>query len=205
MERFILLMLVAATVLAFACSAGATVVDFDTLTWNTDLTGTGYAGITWGTSSDQSNQGILGFWGTPPDQGYATPPNGTPHSLPMCAMNVYGPDNLWFEFSTPVNFEGAWLGQAGANTPPDVRFRDDLGNCSDWMTLESTPKWLGTGFAGSTRIYVERSLVGQSGPAWYLMDDVTYNQAPVPEANSVLLALTGGLPLLGAVARRRRG
>lgn len=199
MSRNLLLVitaLVAGTLLAFAGVANATVVDFDSLTWDTNLTGTGYSGITWGTSTDKA-EGYTGSWHTPDSVGYVTPINGTPHSLPMCVLNWYGPDNLWFEFPTPVYFNGAWFSQAGINALPDVRFYDNLGNVSGWMTVQNTSKWLNAGFTGSTRIYVERRLAAYpdyKGSEYYLMDDVTYNAVPEP---SSLLAVGLSMFMLG--------
>ncbi len=177
----------------------ATVVDFEGATPGS-LTGTGYAGLTWGTSSDDSMFGLTGDWCVYDVSGYATPHSGSKY-----VFNWYGPNNLWLAFSSPVVFNGAWFATTNATTSASqVRVRDD-DETSDWLSITGTPQFLAADFTNSTTIWVERSgnYVGGLGNAlWFSMDDITYNEAlHVPEPATMLLL---GLGLVGLAGFRRK-
>ncbi|MGC8863060.1 MAG: hypothetical protein ACP5R5_09845 [Armatimonadota bacterium] len=190
--------------LAVGAATGA-VITFEGLTTESPVPA-GYAGLTWGTSSLDAVPGTTGYWQVRNDSSYATPASPVNY-----VNNAYGPDQLWFSFPGPTFFNGAWFAPAFAL--PDaratqVRFTDDLGHISPWLDLTPAPQYLAANFPGATTVYVERrggtdnALFGKA--RWYTMDDVTYGQCDVPEAGSLVLAITGGLPLAGLVIRRNR-
>lgn len=173
----------------------AAVINFDDLPPNS-VVPVDYQGLTWGTSAEDSVPGFNGrFWA------WDALDYSTPHSTPNYVFNAFGPNNLWFAFPTPVNFGGAWFAAAATNpgaAAEQVRFHDDLGNVSAWLSLSVVPQFLNASFAGSTTIYVERAggfSTDLGNARWYTMDDVTYN---IPEPSSMLLIGSG---LLGLVAR----
>ena len=183
-----------------AAVSQAYVVNFDDLAPFTSLDNTTYAGVYFGSSSDNATV----------DAGFFVVYNGTDYATPHSGSNYifdgYGPNNLYFDFGTPVSFQGAWFSSTFGLGPEDeatkVRFHDDLGNTSDWLDLSDTPQFLAANFSGSTTVYVERS-GGPNASQWYAMDDLTYNggaQPPVPEP-ATLLALGLGA---SAVLRKRR-
>lgn len=88
-----------------------------------------------------------------------------------------------------------------------MRFRDQSGNTTPWFDIEDTPKFLAAGFTNCQKVYVDRlPFPGEALHSWYSMDDLSYNEGGrvIPEAGSLLLAMTGGVPLLGLAIRRRR-
>jgi len=195
--------------------AQATVINFDDLEGygspvNYDLlTATPYAGLTWGTSTDDAVPGHTSVWGTIDETRYWQYSDS--HSYPVYVFPAWGGNNLAFTFPEPVTFNGAWF----APPPSDVagatrvRFWDDQGNRSPWLAVGGPPQYLRADFEGSTTIGIEREGVYSSDPTlghglWYTMDDITYNESsPVPEpASCALLALAAGG--IGAMVKKRR-
>jgi len=191
-----------------ATAVHATVVNFDDLQPWLNLTGSGYAGLTWGTSTDHAYPGQTSYWATTSEDSFPT--YSEPHSYPVYVYPGYGGDNLWFSFPSPVTFNGAWFASVPTvqlNAAHRVRLRDDLGNTSDWLELSETPQYLSASFLGTTTVFVERadgeSEPGFDGAKWYTMDDITYNESSaVPEPSS--LSLLAACVAAGGVLKFRR-
>ena len=98
-NRLILASLV--TLICFGLS-NATVITFDDL--NQGLVPNGYAGLTWGTSTLSRPYADSTSFSVYSNLSYATP-----NSSPNFVINGYGVPDLWFEFSAPVDFKGAWF------------------------------------------------------------------------------------------------
>jgi MYXO-CTERM domain-containing protein len=182
-------------------AAAAAVITFDDL--SVGSVPAGYAGLTWGTSTDDTYSGNTGYWYATSDTGYSTP-----HSPENYVYNAWGANNLWFSFAAPVDFEGAWFAKAGAySNATQVRVKDDLGNISSWLDLTSTPQYLAADFSGASKIWVQRQ-GGSDAPQWYTMDDVTYDEDGggdshgSPELSTWMLLACSGLA--GLAFRRRR-
>jgi hypothetical protein len=162
------------SILIMICSTNvySEVVNFDDLPETYHLYGSNYAGITWGYSHLSGD--IYGGFSKPPYD------YSIPHSYPNYVSNGYGVNNLSFTFSNKVNFQGAWFAKTATSDPDTkVRFIDNHGNHSDWLTLGSTPQYLSADFKSSKTIYVERTatkdIYGVGAKSnWYSMDDVTY-------------------------------
>jgi hypothetical protein len=212
---------VAFVLLLLPIQASASVITFEDLPSGTTLTAAGYAGLTWGTSLLGAAPGKTGEWAVDYE---GVPPNGFSYSGKAYAYNMYGADQMWFDFGRPVVFDGAWfalnfIGDSEAWTATSVRFRDDLGHATDWFSLVGTanaPAYLTADFVGATRIWVDRQgaagcvptpgdngrCARMGGSQWYAMDDVTYHEVPVPEPATLALV---GLGTVGVWLRRRRG
>jgi hypothetical protein len=182
-------------------TTGAAVISFDDLSaTRPNAVPDGYAGLTWGTSNDNNySASSPGYWAA-----YALSTYATAKSSPNYVFNVGGVNNLWFAFATPVTFNGAWFSQTnlGSYSAEQVRFRDDLGDLSSWLSLSNTPQYLEANFSGAQTIYVERKgqLLNNTGSLWFAMDDITYN-TQVPEPTTMLLL---GLGLVGLAGLRRK-
>ncbi len=195
MKRFSMFLFMLCAVFVIS-PAQAIVITFDdlipdTLNGGTDLTGSGYAGLTWGTSSDETSTGEAGFWSVYDDSSYATS-----HSGSNFVYNAFGPNNLSFSFAAPVFFNGAWFALAqGAFTEfqaTQIRLRDNLGNLSAWSTLSEAPSFLEANFTGASTIWVERLGSDFEFPGRvFTMDDIKYNSSTVPEPSTLLLLGSG--------------
>ena len=135
---------------SFTAAAYGTVINFDDL--GEGLVPSGYAGLTWGTSTLSKPHADSTSFYISSDQTYATP-----QSAPNYLINGYGVPDLWFEFSAPVNFRGAWFASAKTNSlaAQKVRLVDDSGRTSAWLELTDLPQYLEADFPGSKRIYVQ--------------------------------------------------
>ncbi len=193
MHKYILknLLLSLIFVLAFFSLANSTVISFDDL--GQGLVPDSYAGITWGTSTLSQPYADSTSFVVMNDPTYATP-----NSSPNFVINGYGVPDLWFEFSSPVTFQGAWFSSPLNNgyAAEKVRFVDNLGQTSQWLGLLDTPQFLAADFLNSTKIFIEPILTfsgTEINGGWYATDDITYNSStPVPEPATILL-LTAGL------------
>ena len=148
--------------------ARATVVGFDDLTGYAPVPA-GYAGLTWDP-----------YWFCADQAAWP----GLAHSPSRFIFNRQTADNLRsFDFPAPVFFNGAWV--AAYNMPystASMRFVCYGGvahnvwlGSSSWLPLGATPAYLATDIDGVTRVFAEYSNSGQ-----FLLDDLTYNAAPVP-------------------------
>jgi len=203
-----------------ASPARADILSFESLQEGF-LTGSQYGGVTWGTSAESAQTNRVGEW-LAVREGVT---NAQALSDTNYVINAYGADEMSFRFAAPVNFVGAWFSRYAVlevfnYSATEVRFRDDLGNVSSWLTLNQTPgsyqwEFLQANFVGSQSVWVERRGAPGAPPGspqsdlrpapgeWYAMDDVTYEPVPattaVPEPSSLLLLGVGGL-----LAWRRR-
>lgn len=170
--------------------SNATVITFDDL--NQGLVPSGYSGLTWGTSTLSRPYADFTSFSVYSNQSYATA-----NSSPNFVINGYGVPDLWFEFSGPVDFKGAWFAAPLNNNfaAQKVRFTDDLGQTSNWLSLTNTPQYLAADFLGAKTIYVQPAGVFygiESNGGWYTMDDIIYTEtATVPEPSTILLLIAG--------------
>lgn len=182
--------------LLMAAVSQAYVVTFDDLAPFTSLDNATYAGVYFGSSSQDSTI----------DTGFFVVYNGSDYAAAHSGSNYifdgYGPNNLYFDFGGPVDFQGAWFsstfGLGAEDEATKVRFHDDLGNVSNWLDLSDTSQYLDASFSGSTRVYVERA-GGPNASQWYAMDDLTYNggkQPPVPEPATLISLSLGAAAIL---------
>lgn len=167
----------------------ATIINFDDL--NQGIVPSGYAGLTWGTSILSRPYADSTSFSANNDSGYSTP-----HSTPFFIVNGYGVPDLWFEFPAPVIFRGAWFTAANINkwAAEKIRFIDNLGNISNWQQLTNSPQYLAAMFYGSTKIYVQPSLVfdgNQVIGGWYTMDDIHYESFSNPSTHSFSITIAG--------------
>lgn len=167
-----------------ACMSAATVVvNFDDLTGNGGVPN-GYAGMNWG-----------GQWTYYDD----VQPPYNPSSPPERVFDFV--DEGQFSFLSPVVFDGAWFsGYDFATVQFNLYLSSVLVASSSSLAPSGTPTFLGSGYAG----LVDEVGVVSPSPAFFVMDDVTYESgSSTPEPASLLL-VGGAMGLLAFVARRRR-
>ena len=82
------------------------VVNFDNLGYETNISGTNYAGLTW-EWGNQGHFGNTGEWWIP-SQAY-----NYPYSSPHNVINGYGVTSMGISFPTAVNVTGAYFAGAG--------------------------------------------------------------------------------------------
>lgn len=169
--------------------ANAAVISFDEL--NQGMVPDGYAGLTWGTSILSRPYADSTSFSVNSDSGYSTP-----HSSPNIVVNGYGVPDLWFEFPAPVSFNGAWFAVPKNNSfaAQKIRFVDDLGQTSSWLELTEATQYLSANFSGSTKIYVQPTLIIngiQTDGGWYTMDDIQYESISNPSTHSFSITLSG--------------
>jgi hypothetical protein len=181
--------LVGVLALGAASAASATVVTFDDIAAN-GVVADGYGGIIWAGNWDNYSD---------PQSPY-TPASGdtrvyADYNLGCCAV-----DDTNFYFAAPVVFDGAFF--AGQSDQGLVTFGlyngGVLVHTSASLDPTETPTFLASGYAGPV------DEVRVNGPRdFFVMDDVTYGPAAVPEPAAWVLMIAG-FGLTGALLRRRR-
>jgi PEP-CTERM motif len=154
--------------------AGTIVVNFDDLIGQ-ELVPDGYGGIAWGDSWTYFS--------------FPQPPYN-PHSGTVRIYNGYPNSETYihddsFSFASPVRFDGAWF--AGGGYPPTaVRFdlykSGALVHSSDFLEPSDIPTFLASGYSGLIDTVVVHDVNPDNDD--YVMDDVTYTTAAVPEPTS---------------------
>lgn len=187
-------------VFGYTCPRGGgmcVVVTFEDIAPDANLTGTGYAGLTWEVGGP-GYQGNLGYWGLW-SGGYS----GYNH-----VFNAYGSTLLGIGFSGRVNVGGAWFAGHGApiSRTTGIRVHGYRSGTeiaiTDWFTdMDTQYDWFGMNLIDVDRIVVESIPVNQGGGA-YAMDDLTYE--PIPEPSALVALAVGVIPFGASLAMRRR-
>lgn len=126
----------------------------------------------------------------------------TAHSGSFRAATNWGVDDAASEvrFAKPTVFDGAWFaGLGGATVRFDLYLGGQLVASSATLDPDATPRFLASGWSGA----VDAVRVSSPWHASYVMDDFSFQGAPVPEPQTVLM-LAAGLALLQLALRRRR-
>ena len=194
-----IVLFVAAIMLLGASVANAeiVVVDFDDLSYDTNLSGTTYAGLTWEWGSevyDEYGEPHSGRWDVPPDDVPTYP-----YSEPYCVINAWGASLMGIGFPETVDVLGAYFAgvtSSGYWWTTGVRVHGYLGEtevaATDWFNdIDMTPSWFAMNLNNVDRIVIE-SVPVVSGSGFYGMDDLTYT----PEPGTISLLALGGLALL---------
>jgi hypothetical protein len=184
-------------VLATARPAAAVVVSFDDLTSGLDLTGSGYAGLTW----EVGNAGLgghVGYWVAASSQ------STHPHSAPLVVTNAWGCTEIGIGFPSTVDVHGAYIAAQGdpISWTPSLTVEGYLGSelvgtTTPFTNVGAAPVWFDMNLSNVDRI-VFQSVPVHVGAGWFGMDDLTFTYIPEPAS----------LPLLGLLGvcflRRRR-
>jgi hypothetical protein len=166
-----------AALIFYAGASSATVVDFDDLTGAGNLA-TNYAGLSWSPG-----------WFYYDD---VQPPYNPSSGVQRVYTDVSGVQQS-FAFSNDVLFDGAYF--AGYYSVALNLYNDDvLVHSTASIDIDENPRFLAAGYSG----LIDKVVVsGTEG--YFVMDDVTYHAASVPEPATVALF---GLGLLGFAASR---
>ncbi len=117
-----------------------------------------------------------------------------PHSGDTYLFNAWGLDNLYIEFSSPLIFEGAWVGH------PHYRFLHEYNRAKEFwfegylgatkvgesakITLGTTMQWCQADFGGSVDTVVFRRNPHSNDldpiSSFYTIDDITFGQLSAP-------------------------
>jgi hypothetical protein len=175
--------------LAGATAASATVVTFDDLPEN-GVVADGYGGVIWGGNWDNYSDPQFPY----------TPASGDTRVYSDRDLGCCDVDDTNFFFAAPVVFQGAYF--AGPTGPGAITFGLYYGgvlvHTSASLDATATPTFLASGYGGPV------DEVRVNGPRdMFVMDDVTYTAADVPEPAAWAL-LIAGFGLAGASLRRRR-
>ncbi len=176
------LLLAAFSTFAFALSylpstANATVITFDNLSGNGTLA-SNYAGLTWGSGWMYYDS------------------NQSPYNAFSGKERIYNYNSgKSFKFANDVVFTGAYF--AGYNSISFDLFNDgQLVDTTSSINLSAAPTFLSTNYTGA----VDEVRVNGTG-GYFVMDNVTFAPANIPEPASLALL---GMGLAGLVASRRR-
>jgi len=157
-------------------ASGTVVLDFEDLPpADVGRLPSGYGGLEW----DCYDEGDPVFWGWKSES--VDPSYSQPHSGNNYLFNAYGVKHIGFSLPNPDDrLVGAWFAKTITTTPSTVRFNGYnashiLVQQSAWLVLSLTPQYLAANFDPVARIEVEHSF---SDPAWYTMDDLTYQTKP---------------------------
>ena len=194
--------LVAISVVSNFAFSAPTVLDFDDLPYQYNLTANGYAGLVWGNGNGGYN-GNIGFWEISQPLS-----NGYPHSLPSDVMNAWGCTQIGIGFPSPVNMGGVYVaGQSNGPYTTGIRVHAYMSGqtvaVTDWFTNISTiPAW----FDMSALVNVDR-IVFESVPVYqntgiYGLDDLTFTYVPEPAGLAALSFAAAAL--LARKGRRQR-
>lgn len=189
MRKLLRITLYVLLISCYTAAAYGTVIDFDDL--DEGLVPSGYAGLTWGTSIlSRPHADSTSFYASSKPT-YATPRSGSGY-----VINGHGVPDLWFEFSAPVRFNGAWFASPKDNglAAQKVRLVDDLGQTSVWLELTHSPQYLEANFSNSKKIYVQpRGIYDgvETNGGWYALDDITYESIPAPIQHSLTIDISG--------------
>jgi len=174
---------------ALSASATTTVVNFDDLQGDGQVAN-GYGGINW-----QNN------WMYYSD-------SQDPYNPASGAERIYvnySTNQSWFSFDNAVVFDGAAVagvptgwGYGTGFVSFSLYYQGNLVSTSAQIDPSQTPTFLSSGYSG----LVDSVHVNGSND-YYVLDDVTYSTAAVPEPENVALMLAG-LALVGGMARRAR-
>lgn len=179
-------------------SVRAVVLTFDDQPSDIDLTGSGYASITWETG----NPGVSnfpGFWSV------VGPPANFPNSPPRNLINAAGSTLMAFGFSTPVNMGGAYVAGQGSNHAWASSLRvhgfraGQEVSITPWFSpITSTPTWFDMSLLTNVDRVLFESVASFQNIGIYGLDDLTFTYIPEP-ASLAMLTLAGA----GLLARRR--
>lgn len=182
---------------AFASPACAEVITFDDLDYGS-LVPSDYAGVTWGTGTQQLKVSSGNETELTPSDGHFVYLNDPGYVSP----GVWNESSTSWTFSTPQKFNGAWFTSSNndfINIGQTITYK--LYDAENQLLYASSPLslpvgssfvWYGAGYGD----LVSKVEVHSSGGYW-AMDDISY--APEP----CTLALVG-LGLVGVRLRRRR-
>lgn len=168
---------------------GATVVTFDDLP-DSALVPSPYMGINW--LDNWENYGSGQYPYTP-----SSPPNRIYTNYSLHAPGNY--EEVTFEFVNPAVFNGAYVsGGYSLGVTFKMYYQNVLVHTSATLNQSDIPTFLASGYSG---LVDKVGVLGYNG--YYVLDDITYDAAGVPEPCTFLM-LGFGLAGLAAIRRARR-
>lgn len=174
-------LMVAAALILAAPLASSTVLNFDDLRGQAQLTN--YGGLT-----------FIDWSYFDYEQSPYTAASGNVRIYNSVNENAFGRDEAF-------TFQGAnFAGEAGVSVRFDMFLDGAYVASSGVLLMSDTPTFLASGYTG----LLNSVTVSSNKPDFFVLDDLTFNEAaPVPEPGSLAL-LFGAMGVLGVTARRRR-
>jgi hypothetical protein len=198
-----------AIVLCLSCQTSATVLTFEELNYRQDISGDYYYDLYWefGNPGDSS---IIGSWMSPDPSDSKYNYYNFPHSGAHNLINSWGCTEIGFQFPTN-KFEygaivaGAYFAVQGfidkwGNSIQAKGYKDDvLIWATEPLILTETPQWLAMSEEPVDRVVIFTTPKAGNNYGWFGMDNLAFDEAPVPEPVTLLLLTLGA-----ALIRRRK-
>ncbi|MBS1827130.1 MAG: hypothetical protein JST93_17565 [Acidobacteria bacterium] len=183
--------------------ATALVIDFEDLTTRDNFFDQGisnnYQGYVWSTALSGPAAGSTG-WASATVTDPAVDPAPTPVSGSSYAWNWSGPQSIFIHFGAATTFNSVWLATLssafGGNASTVQLFgydaSDTLVATGSVLSLTDNFQLYSANFTGVYKVEFRADTA-----AWFSIDDITVDEADIPEPNAGILLAIGSIAIVG--------